>query len=428
MRNLKGKIVAILITALLISAVYTGVVSAVGNSLLVNTKPTLENVRDYAPAASAAAVTYAVDGGLLYAGQPNRWVQRPTPPNVIVGAVAADPDHPQTVYIGAANELAVYWSEDGGNRWRRVPLTEQYVGGVTDIAVNSAQRTLYVATDTAGIFRLRDVGSSMILSGHTYLNEAVLEVVSDQSGAGLAFARTEWRVYRAVNNGLEWMALDALTSAPTALAITEAFPATVYVGTVDRGLLKSQDGFRWEIVNAGFLQEAGTRLQVDALAIDPAQPNVLYVATSYLFGHTQVHQTPAGVAMSTDNAAHWSPLVTNPTAPIVRLLPVSGVEGAVYALTNLSRTPQPLGKALDLEASNVAAVMAETGQPVAASWPLPLLGWLTATLLLAILIGFLVRELRKNTVLLGGVPQPQWVLRLFHGLPLGRMTHLLRQN
>lgn len=426
MRNLKGKIVAILITALLISVVYTTVVSAVGDSLFINTKPTLENVRDYAPAFSNSAATYAVDGGLLYVGQPNRWVQRPTPPGVIVGAVAVDPNDPQTVYIGAANEMAVYWSEDGGMAWRRVPLTDQYVGGITDIAMNSAQRTLYIATDTAGIFRLRDVGSSLILSGHTPLQEAVLEVVSDQSGAGLAFARTEWQVYRAVNNGLQWMALDTLTSAPTALAITGDYPATVYVGTVDRGLLKSQDGFNWEIVNAGFIQEAGTRLQVDALAIDPAQPNVLYVATSYLFGHTTVHQTPAGVAMSTDNAVHWAPLVTNPTAPIVRLLPVSGVEGAVYALTNLSRTPQPLGKALDLAASDVAVVQPGSSQSVAARWPLPLLGWLTATLMIAILIRFLVHELRKSSALLGGVPQPKLVARFLHGLPLTRLAHLMR--
>ena len=90
MRNLKGKAILIGITVLLISAVYTNVVSAVGNVLLVNAKPTLENVRDYAPAIASTSVTYAIDGGFLYAGQPGHWVQRPTPPNVVVGAVALD--------------------------------------------------------------------------------------------------------------------------------------------------------------------------------------------------------------------------------------------------------------------------------------------------------------------------------------------------
>jgi len=415
MRNLKGKSIIILITVLLISAVYTGVVSAVGNSLIISAKPNLENVRDYAPASSPDAITYAVDGGLLYAGQPNHWMQRPTPPDVIVGAVIADPSNPQKVYIGAANELALYWSENGGNAWRRVPLTDQYIGGVTDIAFNSAQRTLYLATDTAGIFRLRDVGSSLILSGHTYMDEAVVEVVSDQSGAGLAFARTEWRVYRAINNGQQWMALDMLTSAPTALAITGNSPATVYVGTVDRGLLKSQDGFTWEIVNAGFIQEAGTRRQVDALAVDPAQPNVLYVATSYLFGSTHVHQTPAGVAMSTDNAAHWSPLATSLTAPVVRLLPVSGVEGAVYALTNLSRTPQPLGKAPSIATSVVSIDRAVT-QIAATGQVNTLLIWLAVLLTGIILLGFVLRELRKGSSIPMGIPLPKLVGRMLQGI------------
>lgn len=427
MWNLKRKFLLIGVTVLLLSAVYSSVVSAVSNALLTNTKPTLENVRDYAPAAATGAVTYAIDGGYLYAGQPNQWVQRPTPPNVVVGAVAVDPNDTQKVYIGAANALTLYWSTDGGQTWRRVPLTDQYIGGITDLAFNSAQRTLYVATDTAGIFRLRDVGASMILSGQTYLDQPVLEVVSDQSGAGLAFARTEWHLYKAANNGLQWLALDTLTSAPTALAITDGNPATVYVGTVDRGLLKSQDGYTWEMINAGFLQEAGTRLQIDALAVDPAQPTVLYVASSYLFGSTEVHQTAAGVAMSIDGAAHWTTLVTHPTAPVVRLLPVSGVEGAVYALTNLSRTPQPLGKAPALATASVATTATTASQAIAATWSASLLGWLAATLTALLLIGFLLREVAKRSTLAQSVPaQSKLVERLLQGLQVERFAHFMR--
>lgn len=426
MGNLKGKILLIGITVLLLSAVYTSVVSAVSNALFTNTKPALENVRDYVPAASSAAVTYAIDGGVLYAGQPTQWVQRPTPPHVVVGAVAVDPNDPQKVYIGAANELTLYWSTDSGQTWRRVPLTDQYIGGITDLAFNSAQRTLYVATDTAGIFRLRDVGASLILSGQTYMAQPVLEVVSDQSGAGLAFARTEWHVYKAVNNGLQWLALDTLTSAPTALAIADGNPATVYVGTVDRGLLKSQDGYNWEIVNAGFVQEAGTRLQIDALAVDPVQPNVLYVAGSYLFGHTAVHQTPTGVAMSTDSAAHWTALVTRPAAPVVRLLPVSGVEGAVYALTTLSRTPQPLGKAPIMDAGSMAMTARTAGQSIAITWPVSLLGWLAATLTVILLISYLLRALTKGTILADRLPQSKLVERLLQGIQFERLAHFMR--
>jgi len=425
MRNLRGKIVLVGITVLLISAVYTNVVSAVGNALLINAKPALENVRDYAPALSSTTMTYAIDGGFLYAGQPGRWVQRPTPPNVVVGAEALDPNDAKKVYIGAANELALYWSADGAQTWRRVPLTDQYIGGITDIAFNSAQRTLYVATDTAGLFRLRDVGSSMILGGQSYFNEPILEVVTDQSGAGLAFARTQWHLYRGFNNGMQWLALDTLTSAPTALAITGDNPATVYIGTVDRGLLKSQDGYTWETVNAGFVQTAGTRVQVDALAVDPAQPSVLYVAASYLLGSTALHQTAAGIAMSVDGAATWTALVTRPEMPIVRLLPVSGLTGAVYGLTNLSRTPQPFAKALDLTADKLTFSNPMADTAVATTWPMPLFGWLAAILTIAILIGFLLRELYKGTAVLERRPQFGLVERMIHGMHIDRLAHRL---
>src|SRR5690606_19980743 len=123
------------------------------------------------------------------------------------------------VYVGAANEMAIYRTLDNGNSWLRIPLADGFVGGVTDIAVDGAQRLLYVGTDTAGLFRLRDVGSSVILSGHLLLDAPVLEVVVDSTGKGMAFARTEWNLYRAENFGLAWVAVNNLQSAPTALAI-----------------------------------------------------------------------------------------------------------------------------------------------------------------------------------------------------------------
>ena len=69
--------------------------------------------------------------------------------------------------------------------WLRVPLTSDYIGGVTAIAVDSVQRLVYVGTDTAGLFRLRDVGSSMLVSGQLLLDEPVIEVVADSAGSGL---------------------------------------------------------------------------------------------------------------------------------------------------------------------------------------------------------------------------------------------------
>lgn len=352
------KVLAVLLLVILISAVYTGIVSTAAVQAENTLKTTLENVRDYAPTSStigaAATRNYAIDGGYLYVGVPNQWREVTLPDDVIAGAVAVDPYNQDTVYLGAANQMALYLSRNRGESWERIPLDSKYLGGVTDIAINGAQRTVYVGTDNSGIYRLRDVGSSMILNGHTPLNEPVVEIVADQLGAGLIFARTEWKVYRGINNGQQWLPLDGLATTPTALAVANSHPAIAYIGTTDRGLLWSSDGFTWQLADAALQTEPGTRLHIDALAVDPADPALLYVARSYLFGHTSVHQQSLGVDMSVDGGLTWQQVAEPTDVAVTELLPVSGVEGAVFALSDQSRAPVALGNATNLPTPTIS--------------------------------------------------------------------------
>ncbi|MCC9076917.1 hypothetical protein FKZ61_012460 [Litorilinea aerophila] len=429
------RIFILAVTLILIGAVFTGVISAMEpgtGSSAPQTVTALQNVRDYA---FGAGQTYVVDGGKLYVGAastpgllPARWTEVTTPADVIVGAVAIDEER-GIVYIGAANEMAIYRSQvpqsgvaTGANsqpNWQRVPLTAEVAGGVTDIAVDPVQRLVYVGTDNAGLFRLRDVGSSMVLNAQLLLDEPVRQVVA-APGADLALARTDWHLYRAENFGLSWVQVDDLIqSVPTALAVA-AGPlgqVTAYVGTMDRGVLKTQDGITWTLANQGLGLVPGSRLSVDALAVDPAQPEVVYVSTSYLYGTTQVHRSPAMVAMSTDGATAWTPLETNLKVAVVDLVPAVGQTGAVYALTTESRalTSMPLGTAL-AAAPAQAPVEGEGGSLVAGTNPgapqvaatseavptgqrLPwqsLLAWIVAGLAALALVFAVVSDLRSR--------------------------------
>ncbi len=333
-------------------------------------KTNLENVRSMAVAPHAAGMNYAIDNGQLFAGRPGEWRQVNTPENVIVGAVTYDVTKASTIYMGAANEMAVYRSTDQGQNWLRIPLTDAYIGGVTALAFDNASHVLFAGTDTAGIFRLRDVGSSMIAGGQQYLEEPVLQIAADNTGAGLAFVRTTRNLYRAEEGGLSWSVVEGLKSWPTALAIANRYPATVYVGTADRGVLTSTDGREWTMANDGLGLVPGSRLYVDALAVDPAQLDVVYAAVSYLTGSTQVHHSPVGVTMSTNGGASWSGLYPNTPMAVVDLMPLAGQTGAVYALTATSRTPLALGRA-PIVATPAAVVEAPAStMPVAgiAAW------------------------------------------------------------
>lgn len=359
-------------TALLILSVFAGfagIVSALDTqpgaaSKADAVKANLDNVRTYAAASQPAGLSYAVDGGDLYAGRPGEWRMVATPAGVIVGAVALDSTRPDRLYIGAANELAIYRMERNGE-WLRVPLSDDYVGGVTSLALDKANRLLYVGTDTAGIFRLRDVGSSLAAGGHMPLSEPVEQVATDSTGAGLIFARTARTLYRGENLGLNWSEVESLGSAPTALAIVNRYPATVYVGTTDRGLLTSQDGLSWSLANDGLAFVPGSRLSVDAIASDPAQLDVLYVATSYRYGTTTVQQSPAGIHQTTNGGATWQPLINRTDAVVAELLPLAGQTGALYAVTMASRQPVAIGAAPVIVESAPVAVTATPASSIA---------------------------------------------------------------
>jgi photosystem II stability/assembly factor-like uncharacterized protein len=385
------KIAIIVLTLVLIGAVFTGAVSALNGNPAPVVRTQLANVRDF-NAVAADTDSYAVDGGALFKGQPGAWTQVATPEQVIVSAVAVDSTDPSIVYIGAANEMAIFRTMDNGRSWLRIPLNDDFVGGVTDIAVDGVQRILYIGTDTAGLFRMRDVGSSVILSGHLLLDTPVLEVVADSTGKGMAFARTEWNLYRAENYGLAWVAVGNLQSTPTAVAIANTDPAQVYVGTMDRGLLVSNDGREWTTANNGLNFVPGSRLMVKDLAIDPAQPEVMYVATSYLYGTSEIHEAPAGVALSTDGAQAWSPINEAANLAVAELLPVSGLTGGVYALTSDSRTPMALGNA------PVIAEVAVASQPVAQpeTGITSILAWIIAGLAALALVFAVAMDLRSR--------------------------------
>lgn len=372
-------------------SLFAGVVNA-RNAPAVTIKPNLENVREYAAAISE--YSYAVDGGVLFAGGPQGWVEVATPDEIIVGAVAIDAADPETLYIGAANTLAIYRSNDGGLNWLRVPLTSDYIGGVTDLAVDSTQRIVYVGTDTAGVFRLRDVGSSIVLTGHWLLDEPVLEVAADSNGHGLAFARTRSTLYRGENFGVTWSEVDNLGSAPTAVVIADGDQPIVYVGTTDRGVVESHDGLTWTSANDGLGYVPGSRLHVDALAIDPQQQDVLYVSTSYLYGSSELHHSPIGVAMTQDGAQTWSTLYTDHQTAVTGLMPVSGMTGAVYAVSNVSRTPQALGSAPVAPAEVAAAEVAELTD--SAPSVTSIASWIIAGLAAMALVYAIVVDLRNR--------------------------------
>ena len=355
----------------------------------------LENVRAYAAAARADGRSYAVDGGRLYAGVGGVWESISAPPGVIVNAVAVDRGNADTVYIGAANRLSVYVSRNAGQSWMEIPMDSDAIGGVTALAFDAANWLLYVGTDADGVFRLRDVGAAgrgdLIASGHLLLEEPVQEIATDSTGAGLAFVRTQEKLYRAEAFGLRWVTVDSLPGSPTAIAVADTSPPTVYAGTADAGIVVSRDGVVWRSLNHGLGYALYDRLAISDLVVDAAQQDVIYAATGGLSGLDDHHAPPGRVMISTDGGAHWETVAELEAAQVAELLPVTGRTGRVYALTTTSRTPLPVGGESAME-------MPERAEPFASGLSVTtLLAWILAGHASAALIILVVGEIRGGS-------------------------------
>lgn len=358
----------------------------------------LTNVRAFVPASTVDGKSYAVDGGLLYAGKDGLWSRVETPAQVVVNAVAVDSRHDDTLYIGAGNRLALYVSRDAGQSWQAIPLSSDEIGGVTALAVDGVSRIVYAGSFANGLFRLRDVGSSLIAAGHLLLDEAVAEIVADPGGSGLALVRTEWHLYRAEEQGLRWVEVTDLPSPATALALTGTTPPTVLVGTASSGILRSQNGIVWEAANGGLPFTPGSQLYISALAPHPLYPQVIYAAHSLTFGSANAHITPVGVAMSENSGAGWALLAEWPQAVVTDLLPAAGRVDGVYGLTVQERTPVALGNAPEYVV--VAEPVAEGGRLAYGTLAWALLGaaagGLAVTLILALADWHMGRSRRQK--------------------------------
>ena len=110
--------------------------------------------------------------------------------------------------------------------------------------------------------------------------------------------------------------------------------------------------------------------------------------------------------MSVDGAQNWLALQSNTKTVTAELLPVSGETGAVYALTNQSRTPVALGRAA-LLAANARSITPLTTSPTFA-FDTGILAWAIAGLAALALLFAIANDLRNrrtpaNKPMVGGM-------------------------
>jgi hypothetical protein len=93
---------------------------------------------------------------------------------------------------------------------------------------------------------------------------------------GLVYAADTGGLKKSTDGGDTWSLVNGVSGIVTALAIDPVNPDLVYVSLGDGSLLKTTDGgATWNPIGAGLSVNGSSRLDIGQLAIDPNQPQVL---------------------------------------------------------------------------------------------------------------------------------------------------------
>lgn len=261
----------------------------------------------------------ALVAGTVWAGS-NEWTNvGPQSPGV--GFLVFDPQSPGTVYTGTG--VGLFKSKDGGASWSNAGLNGWSVTGLVIDPTNPS--TLYAATqryaddnfDTNKVFKSTDGGvtwneADAGLPADDPCGLKLLPIAQQNAATLYEFAGCPPKLFKSTDGGTSWAPAAGLLSSLYAglrfvnVAIDPQNSSTLYAaaqgadptGHAAVAVFKSRDGgASWSETDSG-LPGAGkgqtTFVFFGALAIDPKNPNTVYVTR---FG--------IGVYRSTDGGASW---------------------------------------------------------------------------------------------------------------------------
>ena len=266
-----------------------------------------------------------------------------------VTTLAIDPQFPATIYAGTMAD-AVYKSPDGGQHWlpHNVGLKEHvsFINQFVFDPTNNEQ--IYIAT-TVGAFSTKDGGREWEerMAGMKEVH-IVVSIAIHPTNPRILYAGTTGGVYRSDDGAASWKKINtglipetelmgAMALGVNAIAIDPITPNIVYAGTT-KGLFRTANsGNTWERIGEGLKD-----LFVSSMLIDPRQPAQLYIGG------------PGGVWKSLDSGKTWQAMNAGLTSLNIRSLAMSpknpqdlfvGTNGSgLYHSTDggTSWTPMPL--------------------------------------------------------------------------------------
>jgi photosystem II stability/assembly factor-like uncharacterized protein len=233
--------------------------------------------------AALLAVILELPPGAAAAEAP-RWSAH-GPEGGTVSTIEVDPQRPNVVYAGT-HGAGVFRSGDGGRTWQRssdgLPpdtLVLQFELALSRpstlyLEAHAGQR-LYRSTDGAGSWQALPV-----------MDATIADLDVDPATPDTVYLATHEGLLRSVNGGSTWARIGSLQY-PSRLAIAPSAPQVLYAEDGGHVMRSGDGGSTWS-------QQSTWTEGFDAFAVDPGNPNSVYVST------------PDSLYRSTDAGVHWT--------------------------------------------------------------------------------------------------------------------------
>jgi photosystem II stability/assembly factor-like uncharacterized protein len=261
------------------------------------------------------AVTLLGSYSLAHAGI-NQWTSN-GPEGGVVRAIAIDPVTPTTLYVGTERG-GVLQSTDGGASWVAINNGLANTNVLALVIDPTGPSILYAGLQTGGAFKSTDGGKNWIAISWGLPTQfvSVQAFAIDPLNPMILYAGTEGGVFKSTDGGANWAA-TTLTGFITVLEIDPKNPAILYASDRDSVFKSTDGGRRWTPMNSGLPFGC---ICVSALAVDPVNPETLYVSAG-------------GIFRSTDGGASW--IGTSLTTGAFALAIDSYRPAIVYAATSI---------------------------------------------------------------------------------------------
>lgn len=256
------------------------------------------------------------------------WTEAPIEMNVL--AIAIDPSDVLTVYAGT--DQGVYKSTDGG-----ATFTQQNSGllnlKVRDIAIDPTDASRrYAAIYGGGVMKSADSGATWSYANTSLASKDAIAIAvgpRDDTSRNVIVGLDRNGAFRSTDDGATWASIDpGLSTKHISQVVAElSTPGHFFAGT-RAGFLATQDaGDVWSVEIDGIAGD--DYLEVNALAVDPSNPETVWGAVSSRGIYRGTHNP--------DESITWDPVNVGFTGDFVSAVVVDPTDSNILYAGTIGR-------------------------------------------------------------------------------------------